>query len=187
MKNKILTFLALTLSSFVIARASITHVDAVPNGLVAHWSVSDQNIVRTLSHQSAGYTNAQVTTWGTAGNVIDNRLFTTGDRIFIDLPAGQWLYEAGDGVSWHNVLGNQTDSNGNPAMLTGGPGVHVQIFVDSEAGAKEIWSRCTLLGISASAPAPFLIPAISQLTTNVTVLQTNVNTINAILKRHGLR
>jgi hypothetical protein len=132
-----------------------------------------------LSHQSAGYTNAQVTTWGTAGNVIDNRLFTTGDRIFIQLPPGRWLYEASeDNINWHNVLGNQQDANGNPPLLAGGPGVAIQVFVDNETGAPEVWGRCTLQGIFAPAPVVPQSGTISQLTTNVTVLQTNVASLN---------
>jgi hypothetical protein len=166
----------------------ITHIDGGLNGLVAHWSVSDAAVVRTLSHQYAGYELAQITTYDVGGNVIDDHLFPVGDRVFIELPSGQWLYEASpDGMTWHNVLGNQ-EINGLPPMLTGGPGVHVQVFVDGEPGALEVWGRCTLQGVPAPAPAPVITTAaVKQLTTNVAALQTNVATINAILKRNRLK
>ena len=132
----------------------ITHFDTVLNGLVAHWLVNDSRVVRTLVHQSAGDTSAQVTTWDAAGNVIDDHLFTVGDRILITLPVGQWLYEAApaEGGPWHNVLGNQGAVNGHPDMLTGGPDVQVPVFVDNETEAAEVWSRCTLQGVPTPVP-----------------------------------
>lgn len=162
----------------------INHIAAVPGGLVAHWSVSDISIVRTLAHQNAGYTQAHITTWNATGNIVDDRLFDSGDRIFIDLPAGQWLYEASpDNANWHNVLGNQ-QVNGLPTMLTGGPDSHVQIFVDNEMGAPEIWSRCTLQGAPAPTPIPVVDPAVVTLSSNVAGLQKDMT---AVKKKLGLK
>jgi hypothetical protein len=200
--KKTLILLSAALLTFVAVNAQATITVAQPTVTVpSTWVISDVRAVRTESHQAAGYTSAQITTYDASGAIVDARLFTPadssfGNTVFVNLLApGQWLYEKStDGVTYYNVGGSQEDANGNQIMLTGGTGMFIQVGIAARPGSPEVWGRATLKSVPAPTPAP--VPAITpaavkQITNNVAVLQSNVASLQkdvaALKKKNGLK